>query len=132
MRRLLLILLLVFTISLHLSKQESMLERACTAQEVGVLSQGSVLTGQWLCEYIYNPYLSFTSVLQEAVEARSAVFMFQHEGQGRSRAANLLICCVTCGISGVAGLVARVHGKGFAAGLHAVDHYVYRLRRLII
>ena len=35
-------------------------------------------------------------------------------------------------ISGVAGLVARVHRKGFAAGLHAVDHYVYRLRRLII
>ena len=42
------------------------------------------------------------------------------------------MCCVTYGISGVAGLAARVHGKGFVAGLHAVDYYVYRLHRLII
>ena len=70
--------------------------------------------------------------MQECEKARTSVSMFQRGAQGRSRAAFLSMCCVTYGISGVAGLVARVHRKGFAAGLHAVDHYVYRLRRLII
>lgn len=92
---------------------------------------GNLLADQWLCERIYNSDLSQTRVLQTA-EARLAVSMFQREGQERLRAAFLSMCCVTYGISGVAGLVARVHRKGFAAGLHAVDHYVYRLHRLII
>ena len=92
---------------------------------------GNLLADQWLCERIYNSDLSQTRVLLTA-EARLAVSMFQREGQVRLRAAFLSMCCVTYGISGVAGLVARVHRKGFAAGLHAVDHYVYRLRRLII
>lgn len=93
--------------------------------------EGNLLADQWLCERIYNSDLSQTRVLQTA-EARLAVSMFQRGGQVRLRAAFLSMCCVTYGISGVAGLVARVHRKGFAAGLHAVDHYVYRLRRLII
>ena len=93
---------------------------------------GNLLADQWQCEYVYNSDLSLTGVLQECEKARTSVSMFQHGAQGRSRAAFLSMCCVTYGISGVAGLVARVHRKGFAAGLHAVDHYVYRLRRLII
>lgn len=92
---------------------------------------GNLLADQWLCERIYNSDLSQTRVLQTA-EARLAVSMFQRGGQVRLRAAFLSMCCVTYGISGVAGLVARVHRKGFAAGFHAVDYYVYRLRRLII
>ena len=132
MRRLLLILLLVFTVSLHLSRQENSLERTYSAMEVIVLSEGNVLAGQWLCEYVYNSDLSPTSVLQEAEETRTTVSMFRHGAQGRLRAAVLSMCCVTYGVSGVAGLTARIHRKGFAAGLHAVDHYVYRLRRIII
>ena len=93
---------------------------------------GNLLADQWQCEYVYNSNLSLTGVLQECEEARTSVSMFQRGAQGRSRAAFLSMCCVTYGISGVAGLVARVHRKGFAAGLHAVDHYVYRLHRLII
>lgn len=58
--------------------------------------------------------------------------MFRHGAHRRLRATVLSMCCVTYGISGVAGLAARVHGKGFVAGLHAVDYYVYRLHRLII
>ena len=91
---------------------------------------GNLLADQWQCEYVYNSNLSLTGVLQECEKARTSVSMFQRGAQGRSRAAFLSMCCVTYGISGVAGLVARVHRKGFAAGLHAVDHYVYRLRRL--
>ena len=93
---------------------------------------GNLLADQWQCEYVYNSDLSFTSVLPEAKKTRSTVSMFRHGAHGRLRATVLSMCCVTYGISGVAGLVARVHRKGFAAGLHAVDHYVYRLRRLII
>ena len=93
---------------------------------------GNLLADQWQCEYVYNSDLSLTGVLQECEKARTSVSMFQRGAQGRSRAAFLSMCCVTYGISGVAGLVARVHRKGFAAGLHAVDHYVYRLHRLII
>ena len=93
---------------------------------------GNLLADQWQCEYVYNSNLSLTGVLQECEKARTSVSMFQRGAQGCSRAAFLSMCCVTYGISGVAGLVARVHRKGFAAGLHAVDHYVYRLRRLII
>ena len=93
---------------------------------------GNLLADQWQCEYVYKSNLSLTGVLQECEKARTSVSMFQRGAQGCSRAAFLSMCCVTYGISGVAGLVARVHRKGFAAGLHAVDHYVYRLRRLII
>ena len=94
--------------------------------------EGNLLASQWQCEYVYNSDLSLNGVLQECEKARASASMFRHEAQGRSRAAFLSMCCVTYGISGVAGLAARVHGKGFAAGLRPVDHYVYRLRRLII
>lgn len=94
--------------------------------------EGNLLASQWQCEYVYNSDLSLNGVLQECEKARTSVSMFRHGAQGRSRAAILSMCCVTYGISGVAGFAARVHRKGFATGLHAVDYYVYRLRRLII
>ena len=76
----------------------------------------NLLARQWQCEYIYSD-LSFTSVLPEAKKTRSTVSMFWHGAHGRLRATVLSMCCVTYGISGVAGLAARVHGKGFVAGL---------------
>lgn len=72
----------------------------------------NLLARQWQCEYIYSD-LSFTSVLPEAKKTRSTVSMFRHGSPWRLRATVLSMCCVTYGISGVAGLAARVHGKGF-------------------
>ena len=89
---------------------------------------GNLLADQWQCEYVYNSNLSLTGVLQECEKARTSVSMFQRGAQGCSRAAFLSMCCVTYGISGVAGLVARVHRKGFAAGLHAVDRPKQKMR----
>ena len=74
---------------------------------------GNLLADQWQCEYVYNSDLSLTGVLQECEKARTSVSMFQRGAQGCSRAAFLSMCCVTYGISGVAGLVARVHRKRF-------------------
>ncbi|WP_443639545.1 hypothetical protein [Alistipes shahii] len=133
MRKLIFILLTVCMFCLLCKKSENMPGDSRNFMNEIVLNrgEGNLLADQWLCERIYNSDLSQTRVLQTA-EARLAVSMFQRGGQVRLRAAFLSMCCVTYGISGVAGLVARVHRKGFAAGLHAVDYYVYRLRRLII
>lgn len=134
MRRLVFILLAVFTLCLLREEPENMPDTARKFRAEAVVDCGveSLLAAQWQCEYIYNSDLSLTGVLQECEEARTTVFMFQRGVQGGSRAVFLSMCCVTYGMPGVAGLVARVHRKGFAAGMHAVDHYVYRLRRLII
>ena len=134
MRKSVFILLTVFTVCLLCKESENMPGTSRKFMDETFLNRGggNLLVDQWQCEYIYNSDLSLTGVLQECEKARTSVSMFRHGAQGRSRAAILSMCCVTYGISGVAGLVARVHRKGFAAGLHAVDHYVYRLRRLII
>lgn len=65
----------------------------------------NLLARQWQCEYIYSD-LSFTSVLPEAKKTRSTVSMFRHGAHRRLRATVLSMCCVTYGISGVAGLAA--------------------------
>lgn len=134
MRKSVFILLTVFTACLLCKESENMPGSSRKFMDETFLNRGggNLLADQWQCEYIYNSDLSLTGVLQGCEEARTSVSMFRHGAQGRSRAAFLSMCCVTYGISGVAGLVARVHGKGFVAGLHAVDYYVYRLHRLII
>ena len=68
----------------------------------------NLLARQWQCEYIYSD-LSFTSVLPEAKKTRSTVSMFRHGAHGRLRATVLSMCCVTYGISGVAGSPAPAH-----------------------
>ena len=134
MRKSVFILLTVFMACLLCKESENMPGTSRKFMDETFLNRGeeNLLADQWQCEYVYNSNLSLTGVLQECEKARTSVSMFQRGAQGCSRAAFLSMCCVTYGISGVAGLVARVHRKGFAAGLHAVDHYVYRLRRLII
>ena len=131
MRKSVFILLTVFTACLLCKESENMPGTSRKFMDETFLNRGEENLLARQCEYIYSD-LSFTSVLPEAKKTRSTVSMFRHGAHRRLRAAFLSMCCVTYGISGVAGLVARVHRKGFAAGLHAVDHYVYRLRRLII
>ena len=133
MRKSVFILLTVFMACLLCKESENMPGTSRKFMDETFLNRGeeNLLARQWQCEYIYSD-LSFTSVLPEAKKTRSTVSMFRHGAHGRLRATVLSMCCVTYGISGVAGLTARVHGKGFVAGLHAVDYYVYRLHRLII
>ena len=131
MRKSVFILLTVFTACLLCKESENMPGTSRKFMDETFLNRGEENLLARQCEYIYSD-LSFTSVLPEAKKARTSVSMFQRGAQGCSRAAFLSMCCVTYGISGVAGLAARVHGKGFVAGLHAVDYYVYRLHRLII
>ena len=126
MRKSVFILLTVFTACL-----ENMPGTSRKFMDETFLNRGEENLLARQCEYIYSD-LSFTSVLPEAKKTRSTVSMFRHGAHRRLRATVLSMCCVTYGISGVAGLAARVHGKGFVAGLHAVDYYVYRLHRLII
>ena len=131
MRKSVFILLTVFMACLLCKESENMPGTSRKFMDETFLNRGEENLLARQCEYIYSD-LSVTSVLPEAKKTRSTVSMFRHGAHGRLRATVLSMCCVTYGISGVAGLVARVHRKGFAAGLHAVDHYVYRLRRLII
>ena len=131
MRKSVFILLTVFTACLLCKESENMPGTSRKFMDETFIQRGEKNFLARQCEYIYSD-LSFTSVLPEAKKTRSTVSMFRHGAHRRLRATVLSMCCVTYGISGVAGLVARVHRKGFAAGLHAVDHYVYRLRRLII
>ena len=133
MRKSVFILLTVFTACLLCKESENMPGTSRKFMDETFLNRGeeNLLARQWQCEYIYSD-LSFTSVLPEAKKTRSTVSMFRHGAHGRLRATVLSMCCVTYGISGVAGLAARVHGKGFVAGLHAVDYYVYRLHLFAI
>ena len=133
MRKSVFILLTVFTACLLCKESENMPGTSRKFMDETFLNreEENLLARQWQCEYIYSD-LSFTSVLPEAKKTRSTVSMFRHGAHRRLRATVLSMCCVSYGISGVAGLAARVHGKGFVAGLHAVDYYVYRLHRLII
>ena len=130
MRKSVFILLTVFTACLLCKESENMPGTSRKFMDETFLNRGEENLLARQCEYIYSD-LSFTSVLPEAKKTRSTVSMFRHAHR-RLRATVLSMCCVTYGISGVAGLAARVHGKGFVAGLHAVDYYVYRLHRLII
>ena len=128
MRKSVFILLTVFTACLLCKESENMPGTSRKFMDETFLNRGeeNLLARQWQCEYIYSD-LSFTSVLPEAKKTRSPVSMFRHGAHRRLRATVL-----SYGIAGVAGLAASVHGKGFEAGLHAVDYYVYRLHRLII
>ena len=131
MRKSVFILLTVFTACLLCKESENMPGTSRKFMDETFLNRGEENLLARQCEYIYSD-LSFTSVLPEDKKTRSTVSMFRHGAHRLLRATVLSMCCVTYGISGVAGLAARVHGKGFVAGLHAVDYYVYRLHRLII
>ena len=105
----------------------------CTRESAhsAVLSSSDMHVDQWQCERVYNSDLNQPRVLGEA-EACPTAPSFQRTGP--ASAARFALHCVTlchCG-TGVVKLTSTFQSPYFSLGLHAVDYYVYRLRRLII
>ena len=105
---------------------------ACVVQtaRTAVLSVGNAPADQWQCERICNSDLNQPRVLREA-ETSPAAHLFQR-GSLHTAARAALRCVALCGGTGVAKLISTYHSNDLSVGLHAVDYYVYRLRRLII
>lgn len=96
-----------------------------------VFSSSDMHVDQWQCERVYNSDLNQPRVSGEA-EASPSGPTFQRTGPGW--AARLALHCVAschCG-TGVVKLTSAFRSLYLSPGLHAVDYYVYRLRRLII
>ena len=103
---------------------------AAGAARTAVLSVGNAPADQWQCERICNSDLNQPRVLREA-EASPAAPMFQR-GSLHTAARAALRCVALCGGTGVAKLISTYQSNDLSVGPHAVDYYVYRLRRLII
>ncbi len=103
---------------------------AVGAARTAVLSVGNAPADQWQCERICNSDLNQPRVLREA-EASPAAPMFQR-GSLHTVARAALRCVALCGGTGVAKLISTYQSNDLSVGPHAVDYYVYRLRRLII
>ena len=103
---------------------------AAQTVRTAVLSVGNAPADQWQCERVCNSDLNQPRVLREA-ETSPAAPLFQRGGlHSAGRAA--LRCVASCGGTGVAKFTSKFRSSSLCAGLHAVDYYVYRLRRLII
>ena len=103
---------------------------AVEAARTAVLSVGNAPADQWQCERICNSDLNQPRVLREA-DASPAAPMFQR-GSLHTAARAALRCVALCGGTGVAKLISTYQSNDLSVGPHAVDYYVYRLRRLII
>ena len=103
---------------------------AVGAARTAVLSVGNAPADQWQCERICNSDLNQPRVLREA-EASPTAPMFQR-GSLHTAARAALRCVALCGGTGVAKLISTYQSNDLSVGPHAVDYYVYRLRRLII
>ena len=103
---------------------------AVGAARTAVLSVGNAPADQWQCERICNSDLNQPRVLREA-EVSPAAPMFQR-GSLHTAARAALRCVALCGGTGVAKLISTYQSNDLSVGPHAVDYYVYRLRRLII
>lgn len=103
---------------------------AVGAARTAVFSVGNAPADQWQCERICNSDLNQPRVLREA-EASPAAPMFQR-GSLHTAARAALRCVALCGGTGVAKLISTYQSNDLSVGPHAVDYYVYRLRRLII
>ena len=103
---------------------------AVGAARTAVLSVGNAPADQWQCERICNSDLNQPRVLR-AAHAAPAAPMFQR-GSLHTAARAALRCVALCGGTGVAKLISTYQSNDLSVGPHAVDYYVYRLRRLII
>ena len=103
---------------------------AVGAARTAVLSVGIAPADLWQCVRICNSDLNQPRVLGEA-EASPAAPMFQR-GSLHTAARAALRCVALCGGTGVAKLISTYQSNDLSVGPHAVDYYVYRLRRLII
>lgn len=127
--RKLLFILAAFTACLLFAERDGAV-RVRQAAPTAAFSAGEMHADQWRCERSYNSDLNQPRVLRVA-EAEQSVPSFRHSGPDRAERP-VLRCAASCGGTGVAKLTAEFQSSDLSAGLHAVDYYVYRLRRLII
>lgn len=92
-------------------------------------SAGDVRFDQWQCERDCNSDLNQLRVLR-AAETCPLVPSFRNAGQGWA-ARGVLRSAAVHG-TGTAKLTPAFQSVDLSAGMHPVDYYVYRLRRLII
>ena len=103
---------------------------AASAEHASVtLSVDRASGDQWLCEREYNADLNLPRVLGE-VSPAPAVPVFQRGRADAGQTADRYAAdrCDT----GIAKVTSEFKSSDLSAGPHAVDYYVYRLRRLII
>lgn len=103
-------------------------QRTATA----VLSAGGSTPDMWQCERVYNSDLNQPQTLR-AVESRPAAQLFQRGGNSAQALRAVVRGIASCGCgTGVAKLIFTFRSSNLCVGTHAVDYYVYRLRRLLI
>lgn len=96
-----------------------------------VLSAGGTQTDVWQCERAYNSDLNQPQALR-AAETCPAVRLSQRGGPVPAQRA-VVRCVASCGCgTGVVKLISVLLSSNLSVGTHAVDYYVYRLRRLLI
>lgn len=106
---------------------------ACVAKPVrtAVFCAAGPQADQWQCERVCNSDLNQPGLLR-AAEACPVAPLFRPGGPGCS-ARTAARCLAACGYgTGVARLTSTFRSSDLSVGTHAVDYYVYRLRRLII
>ena len=128
MRKLLFILLALAGCLLFSEGREGL--RTVRTAPVAELSVCNVSAAQWQCERICNSDLNQPRVFRET-EASPAAPMFLR-GSLHTAVRAALRCVASCGGTGVAKLISTYRSNDLSVGQHAVDYYVYRLRRLII
>ena len=108
---------------------------ACIRQQApsAAFSAGDMHTDEWQCERTYNSDLNHQPrVLREAESCPAQPsFRYGDRQVPAERAVVRGAASWGCG-TGVAKLTAAFRTSDLSAGPHAVDYYVYRLRRLII
>ena len=108
---------------------------ACIRQQApsAAFSAGDMHADEWQCERTYNSDLNHQPrVLREAESCPAQPsFRYGDRQVPAERAVVRGAASWGCG-TGVAKLTAAFRTSDLSAGPHAVDYYVYRLRRLII
>ena len=96
-------------------------------------SAGDVRADQWQCERTYNSDLHHQPRVLREAETCPAQPSFRHGDRQVPAERAVVRALASCGCgTGVAKLTSAFQSSDLSAGPHAVDYYVYRLRRLII
>lgn len=104
---------------------------AVRSAKTAVFSAGNAQADQWQCERVCNSDLNQPRLLREAeASAAAPVFLLGDPSRSVRTAARCVAAC-GCG-TGVARITSTFRSIDLSVGTHAVDYYVYRLRRLII
>ncbi len=128
MRKLFFLLLVLAGCLLFSEGREGL--RTVRPAPVAVFSVGNASADQWQCERICNSDLIRPHVLREA-EAAPAAPVFRR-GSLHTAARAAWRCAASRGGMGIARFFSTYRSDDLSVGPHAVDYYVYRLRRLII